>query len=103
LSNEQDRRLQLRNNGKGQPHLHTGGIVPERRVEKVLDLGEFDDLVILLIDQLLGHPVQARSEVDVLPARQVRCKAPGDLNQGSYRSIDPDLALIRDQNTRYDL
>src|SRR5699024_12348924 len=47
--------------------------------------------------------MQARSEVDVLPTGQVRREAPGDLDQGSYRSIDPDLALIRDQNTRYDL
>ena len=54
LVDDQDFRLQMRRDGKRQPHIHAGRIALHRRIEKPLDLGERDDLVELFADLARG-------------------------------------------------
>ena len=54
LVDDQDFRLQVRGHGERQPHVHAAGIVLDRRVEELLDLGEGDDLVELAVGSRRG-------------------------------------------------
>src|SRR5699024_9212976 len=68
--------------------------MPERGVEEVLQLGEVNNLLEAVVRLLPGHPVQARSKVDVFPAGQIRGKPTGDLDQRRHALVDAHLSLI---------
>ena len=66
LVDDQDLRLQMRGNSKGEPHIHARAVALDRRVEKFLDLGKGDDLVELRPDLRPRHAQDGAVQIDVL-------------------------------------
>ena len=50
LVEQQDVRVEVRRDREAEPHVHPGGVRPHRPVDRVLELGEGDDLVEALAD-----------------------------------------------------
>src|SRR5690606_6346278 len=70
-----------------------------RRIQEVLQLSEFDDVVETAADFCPTHAVQARGEVDVFANRKVTNKPAGELNQRGYSPVHFDGTFIRQQHT----
>ena len=88
LVEEQHVGLQERGDREPEPHRHPARVRADRPVDRVLDLGERDDLVEALADlgaaQALDRPVQ----VDVLAAAEVRVEAGAELEQRADAAVD---------------
>ena len=91
LVEEQHVGLQERGDREPQAHRHAGGVGANGPVDRVLDLGERDDLVEALTDlgaaQALDRPVQ----IHVLAAAEVRVETRPELEQRA----DPAVHLHR--------
>src|SRR6476620_10558055 len=67
--------LQMRRDSKGKAHIHSAGVALDRRIEKLLHLGEGDDFVELAPDLGMRHAEDGTVEVDVLAAGELRMKS----------------------------
>ena len=88
----------MRRNGKGQANVHTRGISLDWSVEKVLDLGEVDDLIEFLRDLSASHPQDRAIEKDVLAPRELMVKPCTDFEQASCPSIDAKSPFSRNRD-----
>ena len=79
--NEQDIRLQVRSNRKGQSELHSSGIVLHRCVEEFLDTRERHNFFKLAPDLLALHSQNGTVEIDVLASGQLRMEPGADLQE----------------------
>ena len=75
----------------------------DRRVEKLLDPREIDDLVELLLDFPARHAEDAAVEKDVLAAGELGMEAGADLQQAGNTPMDVDLAGRGPGDPREDL
>ena len=92
----------MRRDGKGQPHIHPGGIALDGRIHKLLDLGKVDDLVELAVDLGLLHAEDGAVEIDVLAPGELGMEAGADLQQAADAALDLDLAAGGGGDARQD-
>ena len=88
LVHDEDFRLKVGGHGKGKAHVHAGGVALDRRVEKLGDLGELDDVVELASDLRPGHAQNGAVQVDVLAAAEFLMEARADLEQTADAALD---------------
>ena len=87
LVEEQDVRVQERGDGEAEANGHPRRIGPYRAVDRVLELGEGDDLVEALPDVRAAEPVDRTVQEDVLAPREIGMKPGSELEQRA----DPSL------------
>ena len=80
--------LEVRGDGKRQPHLHPGAVMLQRRIDEICDLGEGDDLVEFSVDFLLAHAENRAVQIGILAAGQLRVKAGADFEQAAHAAAD---------------
>ena len=100
---DQNLRLEVRGDGKRQPHVHPARIGLHWRMDELLELGEGDDGVELADDLRAKHAEDRPVEEDVLPARQIRMEAGADLEEARDAAAQIDVAFGRRGNPRQDL
>ena len=81
LVHEENLRAEMRRNREREPHVHTARIALDGSVDELLELGEFDDLVIPCPDLGALHSKDRTVQKHVLSARQLRMKAGSNLEQ----------------------
>ena len=81
LVEEQHVRLEERGDREPEPHRHAGRVRADGAVDRVLELGEGDDLVEALADPRAGEPLEHPVQLDVLPAREVGMEAGAELEE----------------------
>ena len=82
LVHNQDLRLHHGGNGERQPRQHAGGIVADRDVNEVPQLGEVQDLLKLGVEERLCIAENRAVEVDILPAAQVHIETGAEFQHG---------------------
>ena len=75
LVHNQDLRLHHGGDGERQPRQHAGGIVADRDVDEVPQLGEVQDLLELGVEKRLCVAENRAVEIDILTAPQIHIKA----------------------------
>ena len=85
---KQNLRLQMRGDGKGQPHLHAGAEMFERRVDKALDFRESHDLVEFAVDLSLAHAENRAAQVDIFASGQLGMKSGADFEQAADAAVN---------------
>ena len=80
-------------NGEGDAGDHAGGVVLHRHVEEVPHLGELDDLVEVLLDELLRIAEQGAVEVDVLACGQLQVEPGAELDERGDAALDRAAAF----------
>src|SRR5262245_12765201 len=78
---DQNLRLQMRRNRKGEAHVRALAVLPYRRIRALFNFGEGHDFVEFLSDFALLHPEDGAIEEDVLAPREFRVKASANLQQ----------------------
>src|SRR5439155_12468433 len=63
--NNQNLRLQMCRDGECQPHVHPAAVALDRRVEKVFDVSEGDNLIELAGDFAAAHAEDRAVHIDV--------------------------------------
>src|SRR5687768_6581351 len=86
--NQQNFRFQMRRNTKRKPHVHAARITLHRRVDKLLNFRECDDLIKLALDLRLAHPEDRAIEIDVFATREFRMKTRADFEQRADAAVD---------------
>src|SRR5665213_4072642 len=71
----------MRRHAEGKADIHAGGIVLDGGVEKLLDLGEGDDLVEFAFDLGVFHAEDGAVHVDVFAAAEFGVKSGADFQQ----------------------
>ena len=99
LVNDQDIRADTDRQGKGQAHEHPGGIIPDRLIDEISDIREFEDPgeQLLRLPQAPAH--QRKVQTDIFPAGPVRLKAGPEFQQRGYGPLQPDGAGARTGNS----
>src|SRR5215472_14492381 len=69
---EQDFRLEVGGDGKGQTNVHAGGVVFDGRVNELFKLGEGNDFVEFAGDLALAHSQDGAGKEGVFAAGQLR-------------------------------
>src|SRR5690625_1747430 len=100
LINQEDRRVELRDDRKRQPYLHPGGVVAKRHIKEASNLRELDNFVKLLCYLLLIHPVQPAGEIDILATCEIRGKPARNLDERSHVLADSDSSFIGKEHSR---
>ncbi len=95
LVDQQNLRLEMGRDGKGQPHAHAAGVALHRRVDELIHLGEGDDLVEAAFDLGLAHAQDGAVEVDVLATSQFRVEAGADFQQAADAAVEDDPTARR--------
>src|SRR5215831_19098556 len=88
---EQDLGLQMGRDRKPQADVHSGGIPLDRYVDELPNLRELDDTFELTPDLAPWHAQDRSTQVNVLPAGQLRMEPRADLDQRRRPPIDRDL------------
>ena len=98
----EDKHLRVNRGGyrKAETRAHTGGIVLDRYMHKVLELGKLDYLIVALLDVLSRIAHSCAVEIDVFLACIVHIKARAELEQRGDNSPCRDRALCGLENTR---
>lgn len=96
LVDEEDRFVERGDDRETEPHLHPGGQVAVRPVERRANLraGEVDDVLEALLDLGLGQPVQAGLHPEVVAAGQLAAETSRELDEGGDPPIDLDGAAV---------
>ena len=76
-----DSGFEVRRDSKGEPDVHAAGVPLDRRIEKLLHLGEFDNLVELRQDLLFLHSKDGSVEENVFPSGQFRVESGANFQQ----------------------
>src|SRR5258708_4882482 len=76
--------------GEREPNVHAAGIALDRRIEELLDLGEIDDLVELLVDFVPAHAQDGAVEKDILAASKFWMKAGADFEEAADAAAQVD-------------
>ena len=88
-------RVEVRGDREAEPHVHPRRVRAHRPVDRVLELGERDDLVEALADLRLAETLDRAVQEDVLAAAEVGVEAGAELEQRADPTADGDLALGR--------
>jgi hypothetical protein len=86
-----------------EPHVHPRGVALHGGVEKLLDLGEGDDVVELGSDLAPLHPENGTVQEDVLTAAQLRMESRPDLEQRGHPAAQDGATLGRLGDARKNL
>src|SRR5215469_3569073 len=81
-------------------NIHARRIALDRRVEKLLHLGECDNLVELAFDLGAFHAEDRAIEIDMFASRKLRMKTGSDLEQARHAAMNRDTAFARPCNAR---
>ena len=96
--------LQERGDREAEPHRHPARVRAHGPVDRVLDLGERDDLVEALADLGAAQALDRAVQVDVLAAAEVRVEAGAELEQRADAAVDaapcPSVGLMIPASTR---
>jgi hypothetical protein len=86
LVEEEDVRVQEGGNGKAEAHRHPRRVGANRPVDRILELGERDDLVEPAPDLGPGEPLDCAVQEDVLATSEVRVEPGAELEQRIFRA-----------------
>jgi len=103
LVDDEDLRVEVHRDREAEPHVHSGGVDLDRRVDERTDVRELDDLLDGGIDLALPHPEDRPVEVDVLAAREFAVEAGTELEKGRDASVHQQAAGARPVDPRQDL
>ena len=81
LVEHEDLRLHDAHDGEGHARAHAGRQVLVQGVLEVLQLGEFDDVLVLGLEEFAGIAQQRSAEINVLPDGQLPVEAGAELEQ----------------------
>ena len=95
LVEQEDVRVEMRRDREAEPHVHPRGVGAHGPVDRLLELGEGDDLVEALADLRALEPVDGAVEEDVLAAAEVGVEAGAELEQRADPAADLDAARRR--------
>src|SRR5215475_11446503 len=95
-------RLQMRRDGKCKAHIHPAGIIFNRRVYELFDLGEGNDLIELPIYFGAFHAEDRAVQVDVFPTAQLLMESRAHFEQTADTSVNVRLSGGRLGNARKD-
>ena len=95
LVHDDDLAAQVRGDGEGELDKHAGGVALDRRVDKIADLGEFNDLLHELVDLGAAHAEDRAVHIDVLPPGHLPVEAGADLKHRGDAAPELDLSLGR--------
>src|SRR6202000_476444 len=95
--------LEMRSYGKRQANIHARGIPLHRRVQKLLDLAEGDDLIELTPNLRSGHSQNGAVQEDILPPGQLLMKAGAHLKQATHSAVQANSHLGRNRNAAQQL
>ena len=84
----------MRRDREGEPHIHARREPLDRRVEKLLHLGEGDDLVEPPFDLGAPHAENGAVEIDVFAAGQFGMKAGADFEHAGDPAGELDASLV---------
>src|SRR5690606_33600002 len=87
--------VQMRGDGEGKAHIHTGGVALYRRIDEFFDLRKGDDLVETLIDLLLSHAEDRAVQINIFPPAELLVEARADFEQGRGAATDNRPPLRR--------
>src|SRR5215472_6005002 len=79
---EQDGRLGLNGDRKGEPYLHAGGVVLQLLIREVFELCEREDGVHASLELSARETQHCAVHEDVLPSRELRIKANAQRQEG---------------------
>src|SRR5208283_5284925 len=85
---QEDFRLEVGGNGKGQAHVHTAGIVLYGRVNEFFQLRESHDFIEFARDFALAHSQNCTAQISVLPPGEFRMKAGADFEQAADTPVN---------------
>src|SRR6201990_1062112 len=102
LVEDENLRCEVRGDGEGQPQVHPRRVMFDRRVQKLLHLGEGDYLVELAPDLAALHAEDSAVEKDVLSSGQVWVEARAYFEQASESAVDVHLTRGRPDDARED-
>ena len=103
LVDEQHVSIHVDRHGKGEAHIHAGGVGADGVVNEFLQLGEIDDGLQALVDFFLVQSENRRIGVDVLPAAHVRMESGAQLDEAGNPSLDLDRAAVGVENAGQEL
>ena len=102
LVEEEDVGVEEGSDREAEPHGHPGRVGANRPVDRVLELGEGDDLVEALADVLPPQALDRPVQVDVLAAAEVGVEAGAELQQRADPALRPHPARRRLDDPRDD-
>ena len=94
---DQDFRVEVRGDGEREAHVHAAAVALDRRIEELLDFGEGDDLVEVLLDVAPCHAEHRAVEKDVFSPSEFRVKSGPDFQERPHAPINigaPDVGLV---------
>ena len=95
LVEQEDVGVEMRGDREAEPHVHPRGVGAHGPVDRLLELGEGDDLVEALADLSPLEPVDGAVEEDVLAAAEVGMEAGAELEQRADPAADVDPSRRR--------
>ena len=103
LIHQQNLRLQVGGDGKGQAHVHAARIALDGCIDELFDLGEIHDLVEFALDFNPLHAQDGAVQVDVLAPGQFGVEAGAHLEQAGDAALDLDPPAGGGGDAREDL
>src|SRR6266536_1108719 len=103
LVDEQHVRIAVGGDREPEPNGHAGRVRLDRRVQKLLEFREPDDLVEATRDFLPGETEQESVDLDVLAAGDLGMKPGAELEQSGEPAAHGDRARSRPENARQEL
>ena len=88
LINDQDIRVNMRNDGECQAHHHTAGIGFHRLINRLSDIGKCRNLLISGVDLAFCESQQGRVHIDILFSRKLRRETASKLQKRRYSAMD---------------
>src|ERR1700693_395083 len=85
---EQDFRLEVGGDSKGEADIHAAGVVFDGSVDEILEFGESDDFVEFAGDFPLAHAKNGAAKICVFAAGQFRVKAGAYFQQASHAAMN---------------
>src|SRR5262249_5266569 len=95
LIDDENLRLQMRCNCKGQPHIHPAAVMFDRRIKEFFYFGESDYLIKFISDFALAHAQDGAIERDVLAAGQLGMEPCDDSEKPRHPTTERDQTLRR--------
>src|SRR5919106_3487306 len=102
LVEEEDVGIEESGDGEAEAHGHPGRVRADRPVDRVLELGEGDDLVEALADVRAAQALDRAVQVNVLATGEVGVEAGAELEQRSDPALGADAARRRLDDPRDD-
>src|SRR5215510_3657738 len=81
-------RFEVGRHGESQAHVHPAGIMLDRRVYEVFNLGERDNLIELPVYFAASHTEDRAVQVDVLAPAQLRVETCADFEQAADAAVN---------------